>query len=111
MIKAKCYQFPNVGFIEQKLPKKVLNILRQYIKDKKQKTNNTLAGNINSSYELIDTNDWFFKNILIPNAIQFENYYKKDAVVPNMLTQNCAYELNRFWVNFQKKYEFNPIHV
>ena len=22
MIKAKCYQFPNVGFIEQKLPKK-----------------------------------------------------------------------------------------
>lgn len=110
MTKAKFYQFPNVGFIEQKLPKKVLDILRQYVKNKQQKVNYTLAGNIKSSYELVDTNDWFFKNILIPNAIEFEKYYKKDAVVPNVLTQNCAYELNRFWVNFQRKYEFNPIH-
>ena len=109
-MEAKFFQFPNVGFTEQKLSKEVLDRLRRYIKNKKEKVNYTLAGNIKSSYELEDKNDWFFKSILIPNVVEFEKHYKKEALVPNLLTKNCAYELNRFWVNFQKKYEFNPIH-
>jgi len=109
-MEAKFFQFPNVGFTEQKLSKEVLDRLRRYIKNKKEKVNYTLAGNIKSSYELEDKDDWFFKNILLPNTVEFEKHYKKAALVPNLLTKNCAYELNRFWVNFQKKYEFNPVH-
>ena len=31
-------------------------------------------------------------------------------VTPSILTKNCNYVLSEFWVNFQKKYEFNPVH-
>ena len=106
----KFINFPNVGFSEQKLPKKVLDRLRSYIKNKLYKVNNTLAGNINSSYELEDKENWFFKNVLIPNTIEFENRFNKRTLVDNSLSKNCVYILNKFWVNFQKKHEFNPIH-
>jgi hypothetical protein len=106
----KFINFNNVGFLEQKLPKEVLKRLRQYIKNKKHKINNELAGNIDSSYDLEDKENWFFKNILIPNTIEFENKFNKSTVVDSILTKNWAYVLNTFWVNFQKKYEFNPVH-
>ena len=32
------------------------------------------------------------------------------AIVPSILTDDCRYVLSSFWVNFQKKYEFNPLH-
>ena len=31
-------------------------------------------------------------------------------VIPEILTKNCSFVLSSFWVNFQKKYEFNPVH-
>ena len=106
----KFINFPNVGFSEQKLPKKVLDRLRSYIKNKKHKMTNELAGNINSSYDLEDKENWFFKNVLIPSTIEFENRFNKRTLVDNSLSKNCVYILNKFWVNFQKKHEFNPIH-
>jgi len=109
-MESKLIHFSNVGFLEQKLPKEALDRLRTYIKDKKHKNNHTLAGNIKSSYELVDKDDWFFQKILLFSIRDFEKYCIKEALVPNVLTKNCAYELDRFWVNFQKKHEFNPVH-
>jgi len=109
-MEAKFFQFPNVGFTEQKLSKEVLDKLRTYVKNKKEGVSNVLAGNINSSFLLEDKNNWFFNKVLTPNIFQFEKVYTKKALVPNLLTKNHSYVLNRFWVNFQKKYEFNPVH-
>ena len=93
--------FPNVGFIRTKLPNKVLSRLDTYIKNKtKKKTNYRLAGNINASYDLIDKDDFFFNEVLCPHTNQYTKYYVD--VVPKILTKNCKFKLDRFWVNIKK---------
>ncbi len=98
----------NIGYIKSKLDKESMNKLKTYIKNKKGSHKSSLAGNISKSYNLKDTDNWFFKNVLL----KLVNEYKEDlnGIVPSVLTNNCRYVLNSFWVNFQKKYEFNPIH-
>ena len=101
--------FPNIGFIEKKLNKETIKILKSYVKNKQDKFNYSLAGNINSSFNIKDKNNWFYNNIIVPTIIE----YQKNSIIdldPKILTKNCAFVLNAFWVNFQKKHEFNPIH-
>ena len=101
--------FPNTAFIKTKLNKETIDKLNNYIKNKKNKWNNKLAGNLSKSYAIKDKNDWFFKNVLL----KLLNEYEQDdikAIVPSILTKHCQYVLNSFWVNFQKKHEFNPLH-
>ena len=99
----------NTGIIKEKLDNKSMKRLKSYIKNKKQNMSEILAGNINDSFAIEDKDNWFFNNVLLTLINQ---YSPKDfeAIIPNALTQNCAYVLNSFWVNFQNKYEFNPTH-
>ena len=100
---------PNVGIIKNKLDKEIMDRLNLYIKNKKSNFKSSLAGNISKSHGLEDKDNWFFNNVLL----KLLNAYPKDdlnAITPSILTNDCAYVLNSFWVNFQKKYEFNPIH-
>ena len=99
---------PNINVIENKLDKKSINKLNSYIKNKKNNFKSQLAGNINSSYVLEDKDNWFFNNVLL--KIMGEYGESLSSIVPSTLTHNCGYILNSFWVNFQKKYEFNPVH-
>jgi hypothetical protein len=100
---------PNTGIITEKLDDKTMNRLKSYIKNKKNKASHTLAGNLENSFTIKDKDNWFFDNVLLHLINQ---YSKKDleVIIPSTLTKNCSYVLNRFWVNFQNKYEFNPIH-
>lgn len=100
--------FPNVGFLADKLSENTIKRLQTYIRHKKKKTNNTLAGNITNSFILEDKNDFFFTETLLPAIDSFQktfNYTPTPA-----LTKDCKFKLDRFWVNFQHKYEFNPVH-
>ena len=99
---------PNISVIENKLDKKSINKLNSYIKNKKNNFKSFLAGNINRSYVLEDKDNWFFNNVLL--KIMEEYGEDLSSIVPSTLTHNCGYTLNSFWVNFQKKYEFNPVH-
>ena len=101
--------FPNTGFIKTKLNKETINKLNNYIKNKKNKWNSKLAGNLSKSYAIKDKDDWFFKNVLLKLLNEYEQG-DIEAIVPSILTQDCQYVLNSFWVNFQKKHEFNPLH-
>jgi len=103
--------FRNVGIIEKSLSKDVLKKLNTYIKKHTlKKHNQSLAGNISKSFIIKDKDDWFFNNVLKININEYEAQYTTKATVPAVLTKNCKYKLNEFWVNFQKKYEFNPVH-
>ena len=101
---------PNeTAYIKSKLNKEAMDKLKSYIKNKKNKWNSNLVGNISDSYLLEDKDNWFFLNVLAPLV----NEYRKEdfkALVPSVLTKNCSFVLNKMWVNFQKKYEFNPTH-
>lgn len=100
---------PNIGFIKSKLNKEAIDKLNLYIKNKKNSYKSSLAGNISKSYLIKDKDNWFFKNVLLKllNEYSQEDF---NAIVPSILTNNCAYVLSSLWVNFQKKYEFNPVH-
>ena len=101
--------FPNLGIIEEKLNDEAMNKLKSYIKNKKNKHNNMLAGNISNSFVLKDKDDWFFNNVLLSLINQYP-LTDLDVMVPSVLTKDCSYVLDSFWVNFQNKYEFNPTH-
>ena len=99
----------NTGIIKEKLNDKAMKKLKSYIKNKKHNMSKILAGNINNSFNIEDKDNWFFNNVLLTLINQ---YSTKDfeAIVPSILTKNCAYNLDSLWVNFQNKYEFNPVH-
>ena len=104
--------FDNLGVIRKKLSKESLDKLNSYIKTKKEKWNKHLVGQIHDSTLLIDKNDWFFENELLPCIQEYLDSCPKNGwIIPNTLNENLPFKLESMWVNFQKKYEFNPFHT
>lgn len=64
-----------------------------------------LAGNISSSLKLEDSKN-LLVNQIIPEIIKQNIDFYTNKFSKQILETN----LSGFWVNFQKKYEFNPIH-
>ena len=104
-------RFPNDGWIETKLTSEAMKQIKECIKGRSSKSyNEHLAGNISQSFTMEDK-DGLFEEKLLPPLI--EMYFKEFGrqVVPTILTRDCPFILERLWVNFQKKYEFNPSHT
>jgi len=102
-----------IGWIEATLPKTVMMRLQSYIETAKINPvnhNSQLAGNITKSLIIEDKDNWFFKTVLIPLIDKYQENYPKYADQISVLTENAPYCLERFWVNFQKENEFNPLH-
>tara|TARA_A100001234_G_scaffold221393_1_gene237241 strand:+ start:3398 stop:4039 length:642 start_codon:yes stop_codon:yes gene_type:complete len=109
------FELPNLPIFKTKLPENVMDYLWQRIDIAKEKNDNIghkLAGNISSSLTLEDDDDGFFvktvlrpisKHIIDSNLASFqaELHHSAPAVTLDM----------NWWVNFQKQYEFNPIHT
>lgn len=103
--------FPNIGFLLDDVPKPILNKLKKFIEKKDlKKSNKDLAGNIEKEFRL---NEKFINYIepyifeLIDNFENKFNYLKDDITY---LNKNIPLVLSDLWVNFQNKYEFNPLH-
>jgi len=99
------------------LPNNVLQLLRNEVDDIRNnfintpKLNSTLSGHIKKEYALSDT-----KELISSIAYQMANNYlqtypqfrdSNDLLFPGT---KCDLEVAQPWVNFQQKYEFNPIH-
>ncbi len=99
----------NLGWLEYDLSEDELDYVWKCIENKKQSMTASLAGNINSSFELEDTQDWFFHNCIskLLNAYG-ENFKNLGEIIPN--SNAHPYYMNSWWVNFQKQHEFNPLH-
>tara|TARA_B100000123_G_scaffold8545_1_gene6420 strand:+ start:173 stop:790 length:618 start_codon:yes stop_codon:yes gene_type:complete len=105
----KAFTFPNVGIIESNLSEEQIDYLKECIDNKGSSCKNHLVGNIHNSYELYDKNNWFFDNVLGSNI----DYYQKSftnlgSMIPTTGFHN--YVLSSWWVNYQKKHDFNPPH-
>ena len=108
-------KIPNepVGWLETKLSKTVMMRLQSYITTAKKNPinwNRELVGNISKSLLLEDKDDWFFQTILIPLIGKFTESYPSYMSSISIFTEDAPYCLNKLWVNFQKKHEFNPLH-
>jgi hypothetical protein len=89
--------------------KKIINYLKGEIKKRKKLCafNHKLAGHLKEEYSLSITkhfSDYICSNI-INNPISKAVLNKID-----ILNKNVPLFLDKAWINFQKKYEFNPLH-
>ena len=101
---------PNLGWVEQKLKPEAMKFLWDIIDIGGTSLRSKLAGNINSSYKLIDKNDWFFKKVVTP-TIKFYADEFHDPLYNFPMKRRVKYCLADIWVNYQKQTEFNPIHT
>lgn len=89
--------------IKQEVSKIQLNF------DNSIKRNKSLAGHLREEYTLSETTT-YINNLLLPLIYEYNQiseYYHRNL---NVITTDSNLVLQSPWVNFQKKYEFNPIH-
>ena len=99
----------NYGWIATKLSSESMDFLWKCIDNKKEDYRSKLAGNISESYEIEDKNRWFSRNVLGTLVQGYEETFGNMAKsIPT--TKSHPFSLHGFWVNYQKKHEFNPLH-
>jgi hypothetical protein len=108
------YKFPTYGYLTKQFTKIDLNPLLteiDFIKNNfnnSENINNKLAGQIERQFKINDSKKHLEK-ILLPFALEYNrifNYFKTFkclSTIPDLI-------LDEVWVNFQKKYEYNPPH-
>lgn len=83
--------------------------LKKIVNDYGEQRNNTLAGNIREEFDLSKHIPLFEPFLL--NQINNSKLLMSYLHEYNVLYKNASFMQNTFWVNFQKKHEFNPVHV
>tara|TARA_Y100001968_G_scaffold220130_1_gene202941 strand:- start:385 stop:1038 length:654 start_codon:yes stop_codon:yes gene_type:complete len=107
---------PVSPFLQVRLDKEVVNYLWSIIDIAETNNNNhksKLVGNISQSLLLDDLDLFFYKSVCIPlvKAYREINPFGSDPVAQNaLLGPKSELILNKFWVNYQYKTEFNPYH-
>jgi hypothetical protein len=109
------HQFSNLGFIQVKFSDQELQPLFDEIKEieinnfKTATPHNTgLAGNIEHEFEL-KTSQLYLDRLIRPFCHEYNKIYGYTDTI-GILTEHLPFVLDTVWVNFQKKYEFNPVH-
>jgi hypothetical protein len=96
------------AYIQSKISKNILEQIKKdayYVlenKDKFRKCNNDLVGNIENEYCPYKS-EQILKPILFSLADEYHKYSQKDKNPSN-------WEIDGIWINYQKKYEYNPLH-
>ena len=106
----------NIGYISHKFTNEELQPIRDEVSEiqndfdkfEKSKFNYNLAGNIEKEY-LLEKSREHISQLVSPFISVFENQFDYIKTLNyNLCDRNII--IDRVWVNFQKKYEFNPIH-
>jgi hypothetical protein len=109
-------QFPNVGYVQHDFTAKQLKMLHDEVNfiqedfSKATIANYGLAGNIENEFKLSEKTRLYLEYMMMPLARAMYNsrpIYMQDTGNQNKMP---ALTLESTWVNFQKKYEFNPTH-
>jgi len=105
----KCVVPQQAGWIEVELNNTEIDFLWKSIENKGRDEKPSLAGNIDSSYQLFDKDNWFYKNTLESLCNIYTESFRN--IGSNLPTANRhPYYLETMWVNYQKQTEFNPVH-
>lgn len=106
----------NIGIIRGKLTSDVVALLRKEIDEletdfsKGVPWNGELAGNIKKEYLLSKSNE-IIEPLVVGMALEhFKKYDYVDPTVDADEGKKYRFALESMWVNFQQRYEFNPIH-
>ena len=105
---------PDSGFVQATVPQqirsRILKEVNQLRKTKENPYNYGLIGVINDEYGMNDlTSDEEFVNFLKLLTLAYEQHFS-DVKESNIDLEGQIVPRKLFWVNFQKKYEYNPVH-
>ena len=108
--------FKNLGVFSAKLSEEQMEPIKSEIDTiqknfelyDSRKYNSQLVGNIKREYELLECKT-HLKKLLDPLVEQYDKKYDYFNHF-DLLTKNVPIDLTASWVNFQQKYEFNPMH-
>jgi hypothetical protein len=110
--------FENIGFYQTALPEtslipvqdEIAEIQKNFDNPMPIDMNRRLAGNIAREYEISDVNKSYIDSMLQPHI---KKYLNNNATLDKILHINSSkpLKLKTCWVNFQKKHEFNPVHI
>jgi len=103
-------------WIDTRLTEKEMNFLWSAIsseEENKKNWNHDLAGNISKSELIKDKDNWFYETVLKELSEKMfyrncRNYY--EDYIENEPPLPPEFKMNRFWVNYMKQHEFNPLH-
>jgi hypothetical protein len=119
MVQYTWQQFPNRGFLKLDVPEEVLVPLKaevEKISNSRETTptfNRSLIGQIENEYVLSDTKDIIFP-LLNELAQEYDKQFDYTSHINKTMKfpeeQIKGYSLDSYWVNFQKKHEYNPLH-
>ena len=102
-------------WIDTRLNEEEMNFLNDAVSEEKENWNNDPARTISqygAERAVIDKDNWFFKSVLKKLTERmfyrdWDNYYKyyieKEEPLPE-------FEMDRWWVNYQKQHEFSAFH-
>jgi hypothetical protein len=112
----KSQRFPSVGFISTVVPNDIMKQIKEEVDQvsasrlTSNKANGELAGQLESEFVLTKSQTYLepvLENLI--KAYEKEFAYLDDLTFFNREGENKL-EVDRCWVNFQKKHEFNPSH-
>jgi hypothetical protein len=107
----KFHDFQPSGFVSDKLTEDLFLELKYECGIASAPTNHRLVGNIERQYSLDIARKDVGKKLLkqlFSMIYEYESRYGSLNV--KVLSKDLPLEFSQTWVNFQKKYEFNPIH-
>jgi hypothetical protein len=103
--------FSNYGFIRAKVPDELFLKLKTEIEELRNSStadfNSNLAGNIELEYKL-EKNKEELETFLVDLARAYNTGWGITNTAKDLRADNL--KLTNYWVNLQKKHEFNPIH-
>ena len=105
------FSLPNIPLYDVKLPDDIVNRLWSYVDKSEIRCNASLAGNIAESYHLVDDDDYFFNTVLKPVSLRYISENPNMGYLQSNHRSSEDICLNKFWVNYQYKTEFNPMHI
>jgi hypothetical protein len=120
MVEYTWQQFPNRGFLKLDVPEEILNPIKAEIEKVSRSRDATtsfskhLIGQIENEFVLSETKDILFP-LLNELAEEYDNQFAYTSVLKQTVKQPSeqikGYSLDSYWVNFQKKHEYNPLHL
>lgn len=108
------YKFPSYGYLNKKFEPIDLEPLIIEIENIKnnintlETANKKLAGQIDRQFTL-STSKSYIEQILLPFANEYDNIFNYFGSF-SFFNEKPTLVLDDLWVNFQKKYEYNPVH-
>lgn len=116
-LKKEFRNFPNVGYLLSEVSDQVKSAILSEIDEIKKNPSNfkdhrsELAGHLSGGYKLKKSIPQV-SDFVFPLIMEYQNHFD---YINNALIDYCSEPqtlvLNDMWVNFQRKYEFNPIHT